>query len=830
MNRAKKLLRGKPALLALIGYALLTPLMTLPVATRLTTDLVGWGNDPYVHFWNNWWVGQALERGISPYYTDMLFHPDGASMLYHNFGWLNIAGSLVLKPLLGSVGAYNIVFLANITLCGLAMYHLASYVLRHRMAAFVAGLVHAFWPYRMHHSAHPNLISTQWMVWFLLFLIKTVREGRRIHVLLAALFLTLTAFARLQLFVLVLFPAAIYLLYSFLTQRDCWSWETVGRLALIGALTGAALAYPLFPLIRDQMGAEHPGDLFVDEQSTNQSDLLAYVVPNTGHPLRKEYIPHFFPAHVVFLGYTTLALSIFGAVQAARKGRLWILIAAFAFIMALGPSLRLAGVVYPKILLPYRLIGWSFPVRILRNPHRFNILLAVPVAVLAGFGVRALSQFRGRLFPLLTAGLVLFEYLWFPMSTLPLGYSTFYDQLRAASDEFGLLDLPMGFSGPAKFYMYLQTIHEKPIVQGKMSRPLRTINDFIDGDAFTRHLRLTKKEIDPELTAVSRHLAYLADADVRYLILHRDPQLENRLPSEQRWISWKDWLTADPVYEDERIAVFRTRFRYGRDFDFARDLGAAVGIVRVGELPDALMQGNVLKLDLRWGSRETPQRDLVARCSLVDEAGVTQQSVTFLPCDEWATSEWPEGAIVIGRHEFQVGPHLPPGRYTLVIELVGAGHPAPLASVDIQSLPRTFELSQQVGHRLEARFGEEIRLRGYDLAEKDDALELTLHWEAMRRPDGYYKVFVHLFDPTTGGIVAQHDAVPLNWTYPTNWWEAGEFVADRIILPMEDVPAGRYRVSVGMYDPDTHERLPIADDAGTVHEENRLVLPDVLVW
>ncbi|MGD2148694.1 MAG: hypothetical protein PVH41_18525, partial [Anaerolineae bacterium] len=216
MSRLPILRRAPPGLLALLGYVVLTVVMTWPVPAHMSTHLVGWGNDPYVRYWNNWWVGQALGRGITPYFTDMLFHPNGASMVYHNFGWLNIVGSLALKPLMGPVGAYNAVFLANIAMCGLAMYHLGTYVLRNRAAAFIAGLVHAFWPYRLHHTAHPNLISTQWMVWFLLYLMKTVREGKRRHALLAALFLTLTALARWQLLVMTLFPAVIYVLYSLL--------------------------------------------------------------------------------------------------------------------------------------------------------------------------------------------------------------------------------------------------------------------------------------------------------------------------------------------------------------------------------------------------------------------------------------------------------------------------------------------------------------------------------------------------------------------------------------------------------------------------------------
>jgi hypothetical protein len=829
MSRLLKLRRARPDLLALLGYVILTVLMSWPVAARLRTHLVGWGNDPFVHYWNNWWVGQALQRGTSPYYTDMLFHPNGASMVYHNFAWLNIAGGLALEPLLGSVGAYNMVFLVNIALCGFAMYHLACYVLRHRAAAFVAGLVHAFWPYRMHHTAHPNLISTQWMVWFLLYLIKTVREGKRRHILLAALFLTLTALARLQLLVMTLFPAAIYLLYSLAANRELWSWQTVGRLALIGALTGAALAYPLFPLVRQQLVGEHPGDVFIDEQTHDQSDLMAYVLPNPPHPLRQFYAPEILRTQIVFLGYTTLALTIYG-VSRAKQTRLWLLIGIFSFVMALGPSLRLYGQVYPGIPLPYRLLGWSFPVRIMRSPHRFNILLAIPVALLTGFGIRAMSRSgrRARWVPVLAAGLILFEYLRVPLPTISLAYSSFYDRLAATSGRFGVLDLPMGFSGPAKFYMYLQTVHGKPIVQGKMARPERDINAFIDGDDFTKHLRVAKT-IDRDLTAVSRHLGYLANADVRHLILHRDPQLENKRPSEERLAKWQDWLTFNPLYQDDRIAVYSTRPQYGRDFDFEIDLGAGIGVVEVGEVPTSLVQGNVLDLELRWGSRVAPGRDLQAELSLVDEAGLVRQSIKVEPIADWSTSDWPTGAIAIGRYALHIDPHLPPGQYVLRVALTDTGRPAILGHLNVESLPRTFEPPEHMAHILGAGFGDEIRLLGYDLGRDSDTLRLTLHWQATDEPEVSYKVFVHLSDSVTGTLVAQNDAVPRDWTYPTTWWKEGEVVSDEVQLCIGDVPKGTYHLTVGLYHPESGERLAVVDAEGRRQPQRQLVLQEVIV-
>ncbi len=812
-------------LFAFLGYVLLTLLMTYPLVIHLTTRLVGQGGDPWVHYWNTWWVGKALAEGKIPYYTDMLFYPLGASLVYHNFAWLNIIASLALRPLWGPIGVYNIVSLLNIAISGYAMYDLGKYLLRRRSTAFVAGLVHAFWPYRLFHLNHPNLIGSQWSVWFLLYLMRAVREGRRRHVLLCALFLVLTGLARWQLFILTLFMGALYLLYSLFAEREHWNRHTLSRLFLIGLLTGLALAYPLFPLVREQIVGDYPDDLFIDEQALRQTDPLAYVTPNIRHPLRELDGSRDLRTDVAFVGYAVLALAGYGTIRAGRRAHLWLLIAAFSFVMALGPYLRLEGQVYTSLPLPYQLLGWSFPVRILRNPHRFNILLSIPVAVLTAYGISYLSRRRARLATLAATGLILFEYLSVPLPTLTLAYSPFYDQLAATPGRFGIYDLPMGFSGAAKFYMYLQTIHGKPIVEGKMARPERTINDFINGDPFTERLRLTN-EMDPELTAVSRHLAYLADQDVRYLILHRDPQLQTHsgYPTPERWAAWQNWLTLAPFYQDDRIIVYHTRPRYGRDFDFALDLDADAGIIRAEPIPPLLNQGEVLELELRWGSRSAPGRDLMARLSLVDKVQVVRQSLDVLPCADWPTGDWPAGAVAIGRYVLPIDPHLPPGRYTLTVELVGVGQPAVLGRLDVAPLPRTFEPPTHITHALDARLGDVLHLLGYDLVQANDTLTLTLYWQAVRQMDESYKVFVHLFDPATGVIVAQDDAIPRRWTYPTMWWQEGEVVSDPIPLSLADVPPGIYRLAVGVYHPETGERLSLLL-AGAPAPDNRLTLP-----
>jgi hypothetical protein len=188
--------------------------------------------------------------------------------------------------------------------------------------------------------------------------------------------------------------------------------------------------------------------------------------------------------------------------------------------------------------------------------------------------------------------------------------------------------------------------------------------------------------------------------------------------------------------------------------------------------------------------------------------------------------------VVRGSYALPVGPFLEAGGYTLTLTLAdgatGAqvGHPVVLGKVEVKALPRVF-VEPRPAHPLHVRWGDVILLRGYELQGSAKSLELTLYWQAERRMDVSYKVFVHLIDLTTGTIVAQDDAVPRRWMYHTTWWERSEVVEDTISLSLDGVSSGRYRLVVGLYDPETGERLPVYSADGERYPDDAAPLTTV---
>jgi hypothetical protein len=117
---------------------------------------------------------------------------------------------------------------------------------------------------------------------------------------------------------------------------------------------------------------------------------------------------------------------------------------------------------------------------------------------------------------------------------------------------------------------------------------------------------------------------------------------------------------------------------------------------------------------------------------------------------------------------------------------------------------------------LNVRLGDGIALLGYDPptrpAVAGNQLQITLYWQTSVALMQSYKVFAALLD-SRGEPRAQHDSIPVDWGYPTTRWQPGEVVADRVWLPIKpDAPAGSYHLFIGMYDPETGQRLPLWSD------------------
>ncbi len=92
---------------------------------------------------------------------------------------------------------------------------------------------------------------------------------------------------------------------------------------------------------------------------------------------------------------------------------------------------------------------------------------------------------------------------------------------------------------------------------------------------------------------------------------------------------------------------------------------------------------------------------------------------------------------------------------------------------------------EAVVNPLDIRFGETIRLLGYDLpatAAPGQPMTATLYWQADAPPDESYVLALRLLDPT-GRPVSAIDTLPAAGRYSTLVWEPGRPFRDSYVLP-----------------------------------------------
>jgi hypothetical protein len=148
--------------------------MTWPLAIGLTTDVPGDLGDSLLNMWILGWGAEHFPRvataqmSWADFWNANIFHPDPLALTFseHLFGQVlqilpiyHLTGNLIL--------GYNVIFLSTFVLSGLGMYLLARDLLGDRpgsaQAAFIAGLIFAFVPYRIAQVAHIQSLSSQWM-------------------------------------------------------------------------------------------------------------------------------------------------------------------------------------------------------------------------------------------------------------------------------------------------------------------------------------------------------------------------------------------------------------------------------------------------------------------------------------------------------------------------------------------------------------------------------------------------------------------------------------------------------------------------------------------
>jgi len=274
------------------------------------------------------------------------------------------------------------------------------------------------------------------------------------------------------------------------------------------------------------------------------------------------------------------------------------------------------------------------------------------------------------------------------------------------------------------------------------------------------------------------------------------------------------------------------------------DFGAQIRLLGYHVEPQSVETGKRVKVTLCWEALRSIDRDYMLFIHLLGRDNLRVGERTTYPGQgRFPTNLWPVGRAFCDAYWVRVADWAPaPELYALEVGFYEADTGWRLPALDRAGQPveppilgtvRVIPVTppEVPEHLLSYELGGQIALRGYDSslnvaedlgptsADADKAITLTLYWQALKVPENDFRVFVHLVDET-GALVAQDDASPRGGGYPTWVWHSGDLVADphRVELP-EELPFGPYIWLVGMYHPDTLERLPVVGPDGSVPDD-----------
>jgi hypothetical protein len=235
--------------------------------------------------------------------------------------------------------------------------------------------------------------------------------------------------------------------------------------------------------------------------------------------------------------------------------------------------------------------------------------------------------------------------------------------------------------------------------------------------------------------------------------------------------------------------------------------------------------GDIIHLFLYYQAQDATHTE----AGLIDAGGQTwgNVTVTLPPAAETARQQV----------DILVPPEAPAGRYGFYV-LAEDLLPAEFGELSLQQKQSTylFEEDVVISSRVDAAFGDGIRLLGYDLAapiaRPGETVGLTLYWSSDGDIRQRYKVFTHLlgdtFNAATGNFLwGQSDNEPAANTRPTTTWRSAEVIVDEHTIPVAvDAPPGTYRLEIGLYDPVSGARLPVLGSGG-LPDADHLILATV---
>jgi hypothetical protein len=508
-------------------YALITIVVTWPLARHVGSRIGGDATDPWQTLWGFWWWRHSTDFGDLPMHSRLLWWPDGISLWPQTW---DIPSAIMMWPfwsLLPEPALYNVPLLLSFPLSGFTCYLLCRALWGGTLGPALAGAIYTFSTYHFGHAnACLHIASMQWSPLYFLGLVVVMTRPGYLGWVLVGLGLSLATLTSIYHLVFCATGTIVLVSSYALSTRVADLRSLIARqswvaAAIFAVLAGWLVVGLLWSYVSESYIGAHPGELF-------SADLQSFFVPNAVTSW-SDYITSWkaWPAsrwsgatklwaNASYLGYVTLILA--ACAFRVERARPYLLIAVVGAILALGPHLQIGGTSRDG-LMPY---GWLTTLLPFLNfsglPSRFAWLTLFGCAVAACAVLNRLCDAgaRGRALAIGLTLLALIEVWPKPLVTSSYPRPAIFAEWAKAGGDWAVLDATWWSRA-----LWHQTLHRHPIVGGYVTRYAESSWKALDEDPvlsvfFSRLMHGKPSTSSVSAAAIAERLLAL---NVRFVVL-----------------------------------------------------------------------------------------------------------------------------------------------------------------------------------------------------------------------------------------------------------------------------------------------------------------------
>jgi hypothetical protein len=521
----------------------LTTLVTWPQATHLSSMLSA-HFDAQFSVWRLGWIAHALATAPARIFDANIFYPARATLAYSDATMLQgVLGAPLFWTGVSPVLIYNVMLFVGFAASGMAMFVLMKHLSDSTEAALVAAAIFTVLPYRTEHFMH---LEMQWTVFVPLALWAMHRAIERQSVrygFIAGLFIWLQVLSCIY----YGFFLAMWLAFFSPALLVLSSPREPGKKFGVIAIAAAVAVVLIVPFALPYVAASRDIGVRPDIEIARYSALPINYLASPTENRWWGWTSNRWGSTELRLFPGLIATMLACASVLARPIRS-VLLYAFMAVIAIGFSLGTNNPAYAW-LIDHITVLQGF-----RSMSRFGVLAGCAIAVLAGFGFRALLDraSRGRRTAWTTAAvaLIALEAANHPLplqNGSPRNVPDVYRVLRSAPPG-AVLEMPVprlnALPGHDPAYQTWALWHWKPLVNG--------YSGYYPRDYITTIIRM---EVFPEDASINRLRAH----GVRYVVVHRQlyepARLENLMmriasrPELKPWGEYRDPLGMADLFE-----------------------------------------------------------------------------------------------------------------------------------------------------------------------------------------------------------------------------------------------------------------------------------------